>query len=243
MRGFLTVPLAVTPAMAIVMVLRMGSDPKIPRPAVPPPVPGRDEREGPVTLDEIHSLVLDGFRGILAEQRETREMVHGEVARLETKIEHMGSRVEVVESALWGSKRPPPRTPTPPSGGIPRPRLPSVSDKVKTAEETIAELSGRMLRTEAEAAAAREEARQAREAAETGVSINKQQSRAMGLAKPDASPWRKILTFFLSRKGAEFALALLTLATAAAGLERAKDAAQRAQDALQHLPATQEAPR
>ncbi len=236
MRGFLTVPLVVTPAMALVMVLRMGSDPKIPRPAVPPPIPGRDERGGPVTLDEIHALVLDGFRGMLAESRETREMVQGEVARLETKIEHVVVRTEVIESALWGSKRPPPRTPTPPSGGIPRPRLPSVSDKVKDAEETLAELSGRVLRAEVEASAAREEAKQAREAAETGVSINKQQSRAMGLAKPDASIRRKVFTFFASRKGIEFVLAIATLATAALGLGRATDAAARAQDALQHLP-------
>jgi hypothetical protein len=219
------VPLVVTPAAALLMVVRMASN------------DGRDERAATTTLDELRDLMLDGFKVSLAEQHETRELVSAVEARLTTRMDHLSSRVEVLEYDRWGSRRPPPRVPTP-VGGVPRPRLPSVSDRLGELDE----LTGRVMRAEAEAKAAREEAQRAREAGETAVAINKQQSRSMGLAMPEAPWWKKVGAFFASRKGAEFIVAIATLAAAAAGLERATDAAQRAQDALRQLPA-QEVPR
>lgn len=109
------------------------SSPK--NPAAPPPRPTprytpipRDERSGPVTLDELADRMADGFAAMMA--------MHAEHARTTTTaIEVMGSRIERVEKHVFGSDPPPTATSF-------RPRLPDVARKTGEHTGEIAELAG-----------------------------------------------------------------------------------------------------
>jgi hypothetical protein len=212
MRGaFVTVPLLVRPGLALLMVVRMSEDRLTPTPGMQ----GRDEREGPITLDELGQQQRDGFANVLRV-----------LNSLDRRVGTVEERLEDVESHVYSDP--------PPPVGVRRARLvrrrsPSLPERTSEQAGDIAELSGRVLTLESKA--------------DTTIAINKQQSKAMGLAMPDASFWRKAFAFLGSRKGAEFVLTIATLLASIAGLERATDAAQRAQDALRHLPAGEVAPR
>lgn len=184
---------------------------------------GRDERNASTTIDELAALTRDGFKNVL-----------GSVADVSRQVDHLEQRVDVIEQAVFTSPPPPPtsegsaRTA---AARFVRRRMPSLSSRTERAEGEIAELTGRLLAAEAESRAAKEAANKAAEAAETTIAINKQQSRAQGLAMPGSSFLQQMGHFLWSREGAKFMVAMMTALLA--GLAtiygvRAQQAAERA---------------
>lgn len=228
-------PLAVTPMAALVMVVRMSDEQRI---TPTPGMQGRDERGATTTLDELKTIVLDGFSRALGDIATTNSNVRA----IDAKVDDAIVRIDRLETRVFGSK-PPPLMPRPPvvvvhaaSSALPgtsappgehRERAASLVERTEANAGDVAELSGRLLAVEVRT--------------EKLESINKQQSRAMGLAMPDASTWRKVAALLFSRKGVELIIAVATLATVALGYERATNALERVQDSVRHLPA--EAPR
>jgi hypothetical protein len=239
MRGsFVTVPLLLTPGLALLMVVRMSEDRLTPTPGMQ----GRDERAGTTTLDELRDLVAEGFGRALGDIATT----NGNVRILGQKFDDLSGRVDRLEHRVFGSKLPPmmprpaalvpttseiiasPMATTSAAPGEHRERAASLLEKTEANAGDLAELSGRLLAVETKA--------------EKLESINKQQSKAMGLAMPEASLWKKAAALLLSRKGLEFALAIATLGALALGYERTGDALRKVQDSVQRLP-TEAAPR
>lgn len=222
MRGrLLAMPLSRT---LVVMVLEM-SDDRI------TPTPTMHAHHEPITLDELGQRISDGFANVL-----------GELNEVNTRVGRVEDRIVILEAEVFTDPPPPPGAPL--RARIPRRRTASLASRTGAAEGDLAELSGQIIAARAEAQeareeakAAREEAKAAREEAATAVSINKQQSRAMGLAMPDASLWRKTIALLWSRKGVELVIAVATLASVALGYERAGDALRKMQDTVQHMPA------
>src|SRR5687768_4656340 len=97
--SFLTVPLVVTPAMALVMVVRMSDDRNTPTPGMV----GRDERGATTTLDELRDLVAEGFGRALGDIATT----NGNVRILGQKFDDLSGRVDRLEHRVFGSKLPP----------------------------------------------------------------------------------------------------------------------------------------
>lgn len=214
MRGssLMVVPLAVSPVAALVMVVRMAGDRITPTPGMQ----GRDEREGPITLDELGEQQREGFKNVL-----------GALRSLDQRVGYVEERLHDVESQVFSD-------PPPPMGvrraRLARRRASSLHSRTQENSGDVAELTGRIIALEAKT--------------DTTVAINKQQSKSMGLAMPDATLRRKFVAFLFSRAGLEFVVAVAGLMAAAAGYKSATDASQRAQDVLRHMPAVQEvAPR
>lgn len=238
MRGsFVTVPLLLTPGLALLMVVRMSEDRITPTPGMH----GRDERAGTTTLDELRDLVAEGFGRALGDIATT----NGNVRILGQKFDDLSGRVDRLEHRVFGSKLPPmmprpsPLVPTTSelaplmsttsaAPGEHRERAPSLLEKTEANTGDLAELSGRLLAVEVKT--------------DKLESINKQQSKAMGLAMPEASWRRKVAALLLSRKGVELLIAIATLGALALGYERTGDALRKVQDAVQRMP-TEAAPR
>lgn len=234
--SFLTVPLYMTPAVTLLMVVRMSEDRLTPTPGMQ----GRDERQATTTLDELKGIVLDGFGRALGDIATTNQNLRA----IDVKVGDVIARVDRLETRVFGSKPPPleprpaiivhgvpsvlPGTSAPP--GEHRERSPSLVEKTEANAGEVAELAGRMLAVESKLGAVEKKA-------DTAISINKQQSRAMGLAMPEAPPWRKAAALLFSRKGVELVIALLTFGAVALGYDRATDALQRVQKTIEHLPA------
>lgn len=201
------------------------------------PTPTMHAQSEPMTLDELGHMMRDGFANVL-----------GELSEVNHELAGVKSRLTAVEAEVFTDPPPPPGL-APSRARLARRRTSSLASRTGATEGELAELSGQIIAARAEAEEAKAEAREARkeaqaarEEAHTAVEINKQQSRAMGLAMPDASPWRKLATLILSRKGAELVIAIATLAAVGLGYERAGDAMRKVQDAVQRMPTT-EAPR
>lgn len=183
-----------------------------------------DERRAGVTLEDLHELVQAGFKNVLGAQAETND-----------RLSDVEDRIGDLEAVVFSEPPPPPRaraggrlaaarivrrrgageraeqTADKANNDV-RPPMRSLTEVARDNTNEIAGLEGRILVLE---------------------SINKQQSRAMGLAMPDAAWWRKAAALVMSRKGVELAISVVILVATIAGSQRAIDAAQHVQDAVQ----------
>lgn len=210
-----------------VMVLEMSEDRITPTPTM-------HAHSEPMTLDELGHMMRDGFANVL-----------GELSEVNHELAGVKSRLTAVEAEVFTDPPPPPGL-VPSRARLARRRTSSLASRTGATEGELAELSGQIIaaraeaeEAKAEASAARKEAQAAREEAHTAVNINKQQSRAMGLAMPDASIWRKAATLVFSRKGIELLIAVATLAAVGMGYERAGDELRKVQDTVRRMPAVE----
>jgi hypothetical protein len=209
---------------------------------------GRDEREGPWTLDELGDFVSDGFRSLLG----TAADISRKVDALERGHEDLVARVGDIEGHVF-SQPPPPPAGVAGAGGGPTVRVPAYRSRTKSfpalaakVEQQTGEvdtLRGRLMaaeaaanRAEAKAEAAATAAAQAHAAAQTNVNISKQQSRHMGLSMPGARLAERAGRFIFSAEGMKSFVALLAAIAALVAAFKASGAHDEATRAADRAP-------
>lgn len=172
---------------------------------------GRDERASRGwTLDELGDFCADGFKNMMG----SIASVDRKVDRVEDRVDDIDDRVGEIEAHIF-SQPPPPAD----AGGLAaaprvaarvaaprRPRmksLPAVTKELEATSGKTDDLEGRLLKLEAKV-------EDTHKVATTAVDINKQQSRAQGLAMPGASFGERASRFLFSREGAKFMVAMVT---------------------------------
>lgn len=204
----------------------------------------------PSTVSELGAFLVDmqkattqGFATVLREQSKTNDRL----TTLEGTVSEHNDLIDEIAAEVF-SMPPPGGGTSPSSARVPparvaarlvkrrprvRDRAPSLTSRTDGLEAKLDELAGAVVAARAEAQTAREAAEAAEKKTETVEVINKQQSRAMGLSRPEASAWRKFVNLALSREGLKlaggFVTAIAALAAAIAS-GRASSSAERAAD-------------